>query len=71
MKERFEILNEIQLSGFIYRKFLSTNEIKLCNQLTKENILEKGYPDEGNATIAFFLTNKGEKLLNEYGHKEF
>lgn len=62
---KIELLNEIQRSEFVYRKFLSTKEIKVCNLLTKEGILEKGYPDEKSSTIAFFLTNKGEQILDK------
>ena len=63
---KIELLNEIQRSGYVYRKFLSTKEIKVCNLLTKEGILEKGYPDERGATIAFFLTYKGEQILGSF-----
>jgi hypothetical protein len=52
-----ELYNEIERSGFIYRKFLSKREIKICNKMVKSGHLFKGLPDEGNATIAFFVTN--------------
>lgn len=64
-KEKIKILSEIEKSshGFVYRKFISTDEIKLCNKLVKEDLLYKSYPDEKNATIAFFITPKGSDWL--------
>jgi len=46
---------ETSLSGFVYRKFLSTEEIKACNRLVKKGKLTKGKPLETNATIAYFI----------------
>lgn len=60
-----KILTEIERSpSGIYRKFMTTDEIKICNKLVKDGILYKGKPDEKNATIAFFITVKGMNLLN-------
>jgi hypothetical protein len=53
--EKNDLINEIERSGFIYRKFLSKDEIKLANSLVKEGLLYKGYPNEKGATIAFFI----------------
>ena len=44
---------------------MSSKEVKLCNKLTKDNMLYKGKPDEKNATIAFFITSKGIKWLEK------
>jgi hypothetical protein len=59
-----KILSEIQSSNSgVYRKFMTTKEIKICNSLVKQDLLNKGYPDEKNATIAFYITGKGSKYL--------
>jgi predicted transcriptional regulator len=59
-----EILREIERSEYgIYRKFMTTEEIKICNKLVKDDILYKGKPDEKNSTIAFFITPKGSDFL--------
>jgi len=63
-KEIINILTEIEKSPFgVYRKFMSINEIKICNKLVKKNFLYKSKPDEKNATIAFFISEKGIKWL--------
>ena len=54
-EEKLRLLNEIEISKFVYRKFMNSDEIKLCNQMVKEGLLYKSKPDEKNATIAFFL----------------
>lgn len=60
MNKIIKILTEIENSpSGIYRKFMTTDEIKICNKLVKDDILYKGKPDEKNATIAFYITNKG------------
>ncbi len=59
-----KILTEIERSSSgVYRKFMTTDEVKICNKLVKEDILYKGKPDEKNATIAFFITPKGSEWL--------
>ena len=61
-----KILEEIENSSSgVYRKFLTTNEIKICNKLVKEKLLYKGKPDERNSTIAFFITQKGKEYLKK------
>lgn len=60
------LLFEIDSSEYgVYRKFLSKEEIKLCNKLTKDGLVYKGKPDERGATIAFFITEKGYLFLQE------
>jgi predicted transcriptional regulator len=64
MDEIIKILTEIESSSSgIYRKFMTTDEITICNKLVKDGMLYKGKPDEKNATIAFYITSKGSKLL--------
>ena len=59
-----KVLREIESSSSgIYRKFMTADEIRICNKLVKDGMLYKGKPDEKNATIAFFITEKGSKLL--------
>ncbi len=53
--EEQELYNEIERSEFVYRKFLSKEEIKICNRMVKSGHLFKGLPDEGGATIAYFI----------------
>jgi hypothetical protein len=55
--EEQELYNEIERSMFVYRKFLGKKEIKICNQMVKDGLLFKGLPDEGGATIAYFVNN--------------
>ena len=52
-----KMMHELETTsgGFVYRKFLSTEEIKACNRLVKKGKLNKGYPCEKNATVAYFL----------------
>lgn len=58
------LLKEVERSSWgVYRKFLSSDEIKICNKLVKKGMLYKAKPDEKNATIAFFITGKGSKCL--------
>lgn len=61
----YHILFEISLlNGYgLLRKFLSKDEIKLCNELVKLEYLHKGKSDEKNGTTAFYITKKGEKYL--------
>ena len=64
MDKIIKILTEIESSSSgVYRKFMTTDEIKLCNKLVKDGMLYKGKPDEKNATIAFFITKKGSNWL--------
>jgi hypothetical protein len=64
MKKVIEILTEIESSSSgVYRKFMTADEVKICNKLVKEDILYKAKPDEKNATIAFFITPKGSEWL--------
>jgi predicted transcriptional regulator len=65
MENIVKILTELEYSRGcgVYRKFMTTDEIKLCNKLVKEGLIEKGKPAEANATLAFFITNKGSKYL--------
>ena len=64
MGKTIKILTEIESSSSgVYRKFMTTDEIKLCNKLVKDDMLYKGKPDEKNATIAFYITIKGSKWL--------
>jgi hypothetical protein len=64
MDKTIKILTDIESSSSgVYRKFMTTDEIKLCNKLVKDDMLYKGKPDEKNATIAFFITTKGSKWL--------
>lgn len=64
MDKTIKILTEIESSSSgVYRKFMTTDEIKLCNKLVKDDMLYKGKPDEKNATIAFYITTKGSKWL--------
>jgi hypothetical protein len=61
-----KILIEIESSSSgIYRKFMTTDEIKICNKLVKDDMLYKGKPDEKNATIAFYITKKGSEWLGK------
>lgn len=61
-KEELDLLSEIELNGFVYRKFLSSKEIKIANKLVKEGLISKSYPCEKNSTIAFYITEKGKKI---------
>jgi hypothetical protein len=62
--EIVKILSEIQASSSgLYRSFLTKKEIKICNYLVKQDLLYKAKPDERNATIAFYITGKGSKYL--------
>ena len=64
MDKIIKILAEIESSSSgVYRKFMTTDEIKICNKLVKDDMLYKGKPDEKNATIAFYITDKGRKWL--------
>ena len=64
MDRIIKILTEIESSSSgVYRKFMTTDEIKICNKLVKDDMLYKGKPDEKNATIAFYITYKGSKWL--------
>ncbi len=64
MEKVIKILTEIESSSSgVYRKFMTTDEVKICNKLVKEDMLYKAKPDEKNATIAFFITGKGSKWL--------
>ena len=49
----------------VLRKFMSTDEIRMSNQLVKEGLFDKGIADEKNGTTAYFLTYKGNKSLNK------
>ena len=54
-----KILKEIEFSSWgVYRKYMSNDEIKLCDKLVKDDYLYKSKPDEKNATIAFFYYKK-------------
>lgn len=65
MEEVIKILKEIKdSSSGIYRKFMTHNEIKLCNRLTKDGMLYKGFSDEKNSTVSFFITDRGIEYLN-------
>lgn len=68
MQQYQQILMEIYLShgNGVLRKFLSKDEIKLCNQLTKSGFLVKGKSDEKNGSVAFYITKKGENLLETF-----
>lgn len=48
----------------ILRKFMSTDEKKMSNELVKEGLFDKGIADEKHGTTAYFLTYKGNKSLN-------
>lgn len=64
MEEIIKLLDEIEGSpSGIYRKFMTLEEIKLCNTLVKDNLLYKGKPDDKNATVSFYITEKGSKWL--------
>lgn len=64
MDKIIKILTEIESSSSgVYRKFMTTDEIKICNKLVKDDMLYKGKPDEKNATISFYITDKGSKWL--------
>lgn len=64
MDKVIKILTEIgNSSSGVYRKFMTDDEIKLCNNLVKDGMLYKGKPAEKNATIAFYITSKGSKWL--------
>lgn len=64
MDKIIKILTEIESSSSgVYRKFMTTDEIKICNKLVKDDMLYKGKPDEKNATIAFYITDKGSRWL--------
>jgi hypothetical protein len=64
MEKAIKILTEIECSpSGVYRKFMTTDEVKICNKLLKEDMLYKSKPDEKNATIAFFITPKGSEWL--------
>ena len=52
------LIKEILKSGFIYRKFLSKEDITLANKLVARNILYKSKPAERNATIAYYSNIK-------------
>jgi hypothetical protein len=59
-----KILTEIKSSPEgVYRKFLSSEEIKICNKLLNLGMLYKAFPNERNATIALFITQKGIEFL--------
>lgn len=59
-----KLLTEIEKSrAGVYRKFMDSEEIKICNKLVKMGLLYKSKPDEKNATLAFFITGKGSKWL--------
>ena len=67
MENVIRLLLEINKSSAgVYRKFMTTDEVKICNKLVKEDMLYKGKPSEKNATIAFFITGKGSKFLEDY-----
>jgi ribosomal protein S8 len=63
MDKIIKILNEIENSSWVYRKFMSSDEIKICNKLVKDGFIYKAKPDEKNATIAFFITVEGQLWL--------
>lgn len=66
MENYIDILTEIERSSSgVYRKFMNSSEIKICNRLVKRGFLSKGKPDERGATIAFFITDKGRDLLEK------
>jgi predicted transcriptional regulator len=72
MDKIIKILEEIENSkSGVYRKFMSTEEIELCNKLVKDDMLYKGKPDEKNATIAFYITPKGIEWLDKLKHIEY
>lgn len=56
-QKTIDLINEIARCGFVYRKFLSKEEIRICNKLVKLGCLYKGKPYENNATIAFYLVD--------------
>lgn len=60
-----KILTEVNNSSYVYRKLMSKEEINLCNKLIKDGLLYKSKPDEINATIAYFITNKGKNFLEK------
>lgn len=67
MENYIDILTEIERSSSgVYRKFMSSIEIKICNRLVKRGFLSKGKPDERGATIAFFITDSGRDLLEKF-----
>jgi hypothetical protein len=62
-----KLLTELQYKkGGVYRKFMTSEEIKICNYLVKLNFLYKSYPSEQNATIAYFISNNGIKHLEKF-----
>jgi predicted transcriptional regulator len=67
MENYIDILTEIEMSSSgVYRKFMSSGEIKICNKLVKDGFLYKSKPDEKGATIAFFITDEGRDLLEKF-----
>lgn len=63
--EEINILSDIKYNGFIYRKFMSNNEVILANKLTKMGYLYKSKSDEKGATVAYFITKDGENFLEK------
>jgi len=64
MDKIIKILAEIESSSSgVYRKFMTSDEIDICNKLVKDGMLYKGKPSEKNATIAFYITHKGSEFL--------
>lgn len=64
MENVVDLMTEIENSkAGVYRKFLSKEEVKLCNDMVKKGFLTKGKPSEKNATIAFYITKEGSKWL--------
>jgi hypothetical protein len=55
-QKSIDLINEITRCGFVYRKFLSAEEIKICNSLVKLGYLYKSKPSERGATIAFYVS---------------
>lgn len=55
-----KLIEEIQKSScqFVYRKFMSKEEIKAAESLVKLDIFYKSKPAEKNATIAYFSWKK-------------
>jgi predicted transcriptional regulator len=67
MENVIRLLSEIDKSSAgVYRKFMTTDEVKICNKLVVGGLLYKGKPDEKNATIAYFITDSGRKFLEDY-----
>jgi DNA-binding HxlR family transcriptional regulator len=46
----------------ILRKLMSSEEIKLSNQLVKDGYFVKGVSDTTNGTVTYFITEKGKEL---------